>query len=79
MEVIRDQCVVAGKSLAKGVNGRRPDIAEHNPDGADGELVQRPLAMTVSVAMRIGWRRAGFGVRSYGLVHGINVGLGRRP
>jgi hypothetical protein len=51
-----------GKGLAERVDRRGADVAVDDPDGADDELVQRPLGVAVRGVL---WR-LGFGGSSRG-------------
>ena len=57
--------VMPGEGLAKGVDRRGADVAEHDPDRADGQLVERSLR----VAVRSVVRRFGCCASSRGDVH----------
>ena len=52
MELVGRQRMVARKGLAEGVDRRRADIAEDDPDGADRQLVERALGMAMRSVMR---------------------------
>ena len=69
MELVDLQLVVAGKGLAERIDRRGADIAEHDADGADGELVQRPPG----VALRKIFGRVGDGASSRGDVHTFKI------
>ena len=52
MELVDDEGVMAGKSLAKGVDRAGADIAIDYADRGKGELAKRSLSVTLSMIFR---------------------------
>ena len=67
--------VMPGESLAERVDRRGTDVAEDNADGADGQLVQRPVG--VALPVRDVGRSLCLGASSGGDVHVVVIRLAR--
>ena len=48
VELVGVERVMPGKGFAEGLDRRRADIAENDPDGADCKLVQRAVRVAVT-------------------------------
>ena len=54
MQRIGDERVVPGKGLAKGVDRRSADVAEHDPDRADHQLRQGAVGVALAAQILFG-------------------------